>query len=75
MVSAVNNNSPSVLAQQTQAQSQSASTSQNGSFQQAVSQYMQDTTSGAGGQIGSNGASPSQTLSSDLMSSLLALQS
>jgi hypothetical protein len=44
MVSAVNN-SPSVLAL-SQAQSQSNSSSSGASFQQAVDQYTQDTTSG-----------------------------
>jgi hypothetical protein len=78
MVSAVNNNqsSQSVLAPPPPAQSQSSSSSQNVSFQDAVAQYTQDTTSGAGGQYGSGGTnSPSQALSSDLMSSLLAMQS
>jgi hypothetical protein len=79
MVSAVNNSqsSQSVLAPPPSAQqSQSSSSSQNSSFQDAVAQYTQDTTSGAGGQYGSGGTnSPSQTLSSDLMSSLLAMQS
>ena len=58
MVSAVAN-SPSVLAP-TQTQSQSNSSSQDVSFQQAVDQYMQDTTSGVGGS--SSGANPSQRL-------------
>jgi hypothetical protein len=71
MVSAVAN-SPSVLAP-TQTQSQSNSSSQDVSFQQAVDQYMQDTTSGVGGT--SSGANPSQTLSSDLMSTLMQMQS
>jgi hypothetical protein len=72
MVSAVNN-SPSVFAPpQSQSQSQSSPSSLGGSFQQAVSQYMQNTTSGVGGGIGTN---PTQTLSSDLMSSLLQMQS
>jgi hypothetical protein len=79
MVSAVNNNqsSQSVFAPPPSAQSQSSSSSQNTSFQDAVAQYTQDTTAGAGGQIGSSGGtnSPSQTLSSDLMSSLMAMQS
>ncbi len=78
MVSAVNNNqsTQSVLTPPP-TQSQSTSTAQNASFQQAIAQYTQDTTSGAGGQIGSSasGTNPSQTLSSDLMSSLLAMQS
>jgi hypothetical protein len=71
MVSAVAN-SPSVLAP-TQTQSQSNSSSQDVSFQQAVDQYMQDTTTGVGGS--SSGANPSQTLSSDLMSTLMQMQS
>jgi hypothetical protein len=78
MVSTVNNSqsSQSVLAPPPSAQSQSSSSSQNTSFQDAVAQYTQDTTAGAGGQYGSGGtSSPSQTLSSDLMSSLLAMQS
>ena len=78
MVSAVNNSqsSQSVLAPPPSAQSQSSSSSQNVSFQDAVAQYTQDTTAGAGGQYGSGGTnSPTQTLSSDLMSSLLAMQS
>jgi hypothetical protein len=45
------------------------------SFQQAVDQYTQDTTSGAGGNYGSGTTNASQTLSSDLMSSLLQMQS
>jgi hypothetical protein len=70
MVSAVGN-SPSVLApSQSQAQSQSNSSSPGVSFQQAVDQYTQ--TSGVGGT--SSGTNPSQTLSSDLMSSLLQMQ-
>ncbi|SDT35611.1 hypothetical protein [Bradyrhizobium canariense] len=72
MVSAVSNN-PSVLPP-SQAQSQSKSSSSAGaSFQQAVSQYLQNTTSGAGG--ASSAANPSQSLGSDLMSSLLQMQS
>jgi hypothetical protein len=75
MVSAVNN-SQSVLAQsQEPAQSQSSSSSTGASFQQAVDQYMQDTTTGISGGSSSSGANPSQTLSSDLMSSLLQMQS
>ena len=70
MVSAVGN-SPSVLAPP-QAKSQSSSPSIGTSFQQAVSQYMQNTTSGVGGGIGSN---PTQALSTDVMSSLMQMQS
>lgn len=40
-------------------------------FQQSLSQYLQNTTSGAGGGTGAN---PSQSLGSDLMSSLLQMQ-
>ena len=78
MVSAVNNNqsNQSVFAPQPAAQSQSSSSSQNTSFQDAVAQYTQDTTAGAGGNYGSGGTnSPTQALSSDLMSSLLSMQS
>ena len=74
MVSAVNN-SQSVLAQsqsQAQAQAQSSASSTGASFQQAVSQYTQNRTAGAGGASGSN---PTSTLSSGLMSSLLQMQS
>jgi hypothetical protein len=72
MVSAVGSSS-SVLAP-SQAQSKSSSSSAPGvSFQQAVDQYTQDATSGVGGPSG--GTNPSQTLSSDLMSSLLQMQS
>jgi hypothetical protein len=72
MVAAVNN-SPSVLAPpQSKTQSQSAPPSATAAFQQSLDQYLQNTTSGAGGAIGANA---SQTLSSDLMSSLLQMQS
>jgi hypothetical protein len=71
MVSAVGN-SPSVLAPPpAKSQSNSSSTGVS-SFQQAVSQYMQNTTSGVGGGIGSN---PTQALSTDVMSSLMQMQS
>ena len=77
MVSAVNNNSPSVLAPpQAQSQSSSSSSSHNVSFQQAVAQYTQDTTSGVGGGTSASGTTNApQTLSSDLMSSLMQMQS
>ena len=72
MVSAVGN-SPSVLApSQAQAKSQSNSASVGASFQKAVDQYTQNTTSGVGGT--SSATSPTQTLSSGLMSSLLQMQ-
>jgi hypothetical protein len=74
MVSAVGiGNSPSVSLA---SQSQSTSSSTNTSFQQAVNQYLSDTTTGASSTSGvsSTNANPVQTLSSDLMSSLLQLQ-
>jgi len=69
MVSAVSvTGSPGVLAtSQSQSQAKSAETT----FQQAIDQYSQDPTSPAG----STSASPSQTLSSNMMSSLLQMQS
>jgi hypothetical protein len=72
MVAAVNN-SPSVLAPpQSKTPAQSAPPSASAAFQQSLDQYLQNTASGAGGAIGANA---SQTLSSDLMSSLLQMQS
>jgi hypothetical protein len=74
MTAAVNNSksTASVLPPpQPQPKSKSAS-SAGTSFQQAVSQYTQNRTAGAGGPSGSN---PSSTLSSGLMSSLLQMQS
>jgi hypothetical protein len=76
MAAAVNNNnSTASVLPPPQSQSQSkpkAASSVGASFQQAVSQYMQNTTAGAGGPSGSN---PASTLSSGLMSSLLQMQS
>jgi hypothetical protein len=69
MVSAVGN-SPSVLAP-SQSQQSSQSKSADTAFQQSVDQYLQDASSGGGS---STGANPTQTLSSDLMSSLLQMQ-
>jgi hypothetical protein len=72
MVSAVNN-SASVLQsqqQQSKAKSPTATTSQS-AFQQSVDHYLQNTTSGVGGGVGT---SPSQTLSGNLMSTLLQMQ-
>jgi hypothetical protein len=71
MVSSISNSQSILAPSQSQAQS-NASSSSGVSFQQAVDQYMQDTTSGVGGT--SSGTNPSQTLSSDLMSSLLQMQ-
>jgi hypothetical protein len=73
MVSAVNH-SPSVLAQSQAQQSKSSSattTSQQAAFEQSVDQYLQNTTSGVGGGVG---ATASQPLSGDLMTSLLQMQ-
>jgi hypothetical protein len=66
--------SSSVLASsQSHAKAPSASKPTNAAtaFQQSLSQYLQDTTSGSGGAIGAN---PAQALSSSLMSSLLQMQ-
>jgi hypothetical protein len=76
MVAAVNH-SPSVLQpkQQSKAPSPTATTPQS-AFQQSVSHYLQNTTSGVGGPSGTpaGGANPSQTLSGDLMSTVLQMQ-
>ena len=69
MVSAIGNG-PIVLAP---SQSQSTSSSSGVSFQQAIDQYTQDTTSGVGGT--SSGTNPTQTVNSNLISSLLQMQS
>jgi hypothetical protein len=69
MVAAVGN-SASVLPP-SQSKSHAKASSAGASFQQAVSHFMQNTTTGAGGPKGSN---PSSTLSSGLMSSLLQMQ-
>jgi hypothetical protein len=54
---------------QAQSQSQSQSQSTDTTFQQVVDQYVQGTNG-----VGSTSANPSQTLSSDMMSSLLQMQ-
>jgi hypothetical protein len=74
MVSTVGS-SASVLAP-SQSQSQSKSSNAVTAFQQSVDQYLQDTTSGVGGNGSGSGSgtNPSQTLSNDLMSSLLQMQ-
>jgi hypothetical protein len=71
MVAAVGN-SQSVLAP-SQSQVQSQSSAPGVSFQQAVAQYTQATTNGVGGTA--SATTPSPALSSDLMSSLLQMQS
>jgi hypothetical protein len=70
MVSAVGSSSNVVAPPQPQSKSQSKSSNPITAFQQSVDQYLQNTTSGVGGP----GTNPSQTLSSDLMSSLLQMQ-
>jgi hypothetical protein len=73
MVSAVASN-PSVLAP-SPSKPQSKPSNAVTAFQQSVDQYLQDTTSGVGGNdSGGSGTNPSQTLSSNLMSSLLQMQ-
>jgi hypothetical protein len=64
--------SSSVLAA-SQPQPKSASKPGNAvtAFQQSLNQYLQNTTSGAGGATGTN---PTQPLNSSLMSSLLQMQ-
>jgi hypothetical protein len=69
MVSAVGTG-PSALAPVLSPSKSSSSSA--AAFQQAIDQYTQDTTSGAGG--ASSGGNPTQTLSSDLMSTLLQAQ-
>jgi hypothetical protein len=61
--------------QPSKAPSPTATTPQS-AFQQSVSHYLQNTTSGVGGPSGTpaGGANPSQTLSGDLMSTLLQMQ-
>jgi hypothetical protein len=55
----------------TKAPAAQSQTSSAKAFQQSLDQYLQNTSSGAGGAIG---ASPSQSLTSDLMSTLLQMQ-
>ncbi len=76
MVSAVNNANV-VPATQSSSPLQSTSSSANADFQQALGQYMSDTTTGVGAtgaNVSSTSANPSQTLGSDLISSLLQMQ-
>jgi hypothetical protein len=78
MIASVNH-SPSVLQPKQQSTSSSSSpttTTPQSAFQQSVSHYLQNTTSGVGGPSGTpaGGANPSQTLSGDLMSTLLQMQ-
>lgn len=70
MVAAVGSNAGVSAPPQSMPASQAQSSGAK-AFQQSLATYLQDTTSGAGGAVGAN---PSQTLSSDLMSSLLQMQ-
>jgi hypothetical protein len=70
MVSAVGQNQSVLAASQSQQQAQSKST--DAAFQQSVDQYLQNSSSGVTGS--STGASATQALSSDMMSSLLQMQ-
>lgn len=73
MVSPLSYN-PSVLSQSQTQQSKPSSpttTSQQAAFEQSVDQYLQNTTSGVGGGVGTNASQP---LSGELMSSLLQMQ-
>jgi hypothetical protein len=70
MIAAVGN-SPSILAPSPSKPASQAQSSSAKAFQQSLATYLQNTTSGAGGPVGAN---PSQTLSSDMMSSLLKMQ-
>ena len=69
MVAAVGNSASILPPSQPKAHAKASSS--GASFQQAVSHYMQNTATGAGG---SGSTNPSQTLSSGLMSSLLKMQ-
>jgi hypothetical protein len=71
MVAAVSATATPLVSAQSKPTTPSQTSSASQAFQQSLNQYLQDTTSGAGGAIGAN---PSQTLSSDLMSTLLQMQ-
>jgi len=72
VVVATVNSSPNVLAPpQSKTPPRATPSSASTAFRHSLNQYLQNTASGAGGAVGAN---PSQTLSSDLMSSLLQMQ-
>jgi hypothetical protein len=75
MVAAVSGTANPLASSQSSSQSKAPAvqpqTSSAKAFQQSLNQYLQNTTSGAGGAIGAN---PSQSLTSDLMSTLLQMQ-
>jgi len=75
MVSAVNHSASVLTQSQSQAQqtrsSPTTTASQQAAFQQSVDKYLQNTTSGVGGGVGTTASQP---LSGSLMSSLLQMQ-
>jgi len=71
MVAAVGSTANPLASSQSKASTAQAQTSSTKAFQQSLATYLQNTTSGAGGATGAN---PSQTVSSDMMSSLMQMQ-
>jgi hypothetical protein len=75
MVAAVSGTANPLASSQSSSHSKApaapSQTSSAKAFQQSLNQYLQNTSSGAGGAIGAN---PSQSLTSDLMSTLLQMQ-
>jgi hypothetical protein len=71
MVAAVGGTANPLASSQSKAPAAQSQSSSAKAFQQSLNQYLQNTTSGAGGAIGAN---PSQSLTSDLMSTLLQMQ-
>ena len=71
MVAAVTGTANPVASAQSKPAVPAQTTSANKAFQLSLNQYLQNTTSGAGGATGAN---PTQTLSSSLMSTLLQMQ-
>jgi hypothetical protein len=70
MVSAVGHNQSVLAPSQSQQQTQTSAT--DAAFQQSVDQYLQNSSSGV--TASSAGATATQALSSDMMSSLLQMQ-
>jgi hypothetical protein len=71
MVAAVSGTATTVASAQSKPATPPPTTSASQAFQQSLNQYLQNTTSGAGGATGSN---PAQTMSNDMMSTLLQMQ-
>jgi len=71
MVASVGSSSNPLASQPSKAPPAPSQTSSAKAFQQSLDQYLQNTTSGAGGAVGAN---PAQSLTSDLMSTLLQMQ-